>query len=118
MDFDCDPVVRKECIEINKSLFALRKVISRLNSMQSSGKSSYIPYRESKLTSLLKEGVGGSSYSLMIATLRPGDKCAEENVSTLNYSAKTASITNVPAKNRDPRAQVIVELKVPLWLSA
>eukprot|EP00826_Nyctotherus_ovalis_P043683 TRINITY_DN4631_c0_g1_i13.p3 TRINITY_DN4631_c0_g1~~TRINITY_DN4631_c0_g1_i13.p3 ORF type:complete len:118 (-),score=46.03 TRINITY_DN4631_c0_g1_i13:265-618(-) len=109
---DYDYKLAKECIEINKSLFILRKVITMLNDMQNTGKTVYVPYRESKLTSLLKESIGGNSYSLMISALSPGDKCIEENISTLNYSTKAAYIANQPVKNQDPKARLIIELKV------
>ena len=102
----------KECIEINKSLFALRKVITTLNDVQANGKAAYVPYRESKLTSLLREGIGGSSYTLMISTLSPSDKFVEENISTLNYSTKAAFISNTPARNQDQKVLIIEQLRV------
>ena len=107
-----DPKLAKECIEINKSLFTLRKVISTLNEMQSTGRTAYVPYRESKLTSLLKEGIGGNCYSIMISALNPSDKSIEENISTLNYSTKAAYISNQPIRNQDPKTRLIFELKV------
>jgi kinesin family protein 4/21/27 len=111
---DYDSKIAKECIEINKSLFILRKVITTLNDIQTTGKTAYVPYRESKLTSLLKESIGGNSYSLMISALSPSDKYIEENISTLNYSTKAAYIANQPVKNQDPKARLILELKVLL----
>ena len=81
---DYDTKLTKECIEINKSLFTLRKVISTLSEIKSTGKAIYVPYRDSKLTSLLRESIGGNSYSLMISALNPNDKSVEENISTLN----------------------------------
>lgn len=109
---DYDSKIAKECIEINKSLFILRKVITTLNDMQTTGRTAYVPYRESKLTSLLKESIGGNSYSLMISALNPSDKYLEENISTLNYSTKAAYIANQPIKNQDPKTRFILELKV------
>lgn len=102
----------KECIEINKSLFILRKVISTLKKIQTTGKTAYIPYRESKLTSLLKESIGGNSYALMISGLSPSDNFIEENISTLNYSTKAGCISNTPIKNQDPNIRLISQLKV------
>lgn len=58
--------LKKESIDINKSLFTLRQVVSILNKPDL-GKGGYIPYRESKLTSLLRHSLGGNSYCLMIA---------------------------------------------------
>lgn len=60
----------RESIEINKSLFTLKKVINSLEAEEP-----YIPYRESKLTSLLKHSVGGNSYCLIIACINPADEC-------------------------------------------
>ena len=102
----------KECIEINKSLFTLRQVITTLTEAQISGRNVYIPYRDSKLTSLLQQSIGGNSYSLMISCLSPNDKFLEENISTLNYSTKAAYIANKPVKNQDPNLQIIHKLKV------
>jgi len=107
-----DARLTKECIEINKSLFTLRKVITTLTEMQATGKTAYVPYRESKLTSLLRESIGGNSFSLMISALSPSDTFLEENISTLNYSTKAAYIANKPIKNQDPKIRLISELKV------
>ena len=107
-----DNKLTKECIEINKSLFTLRKVITTLNEMQTTGKMLYVPYRESKLTSLLKESIGGNSYSLMISALSPSDNFIEENITTLNYASKAAYISNMPIKNQDPKVKLIFELRV------
>jgi Kinesin motor domain len=86
----------KEAIDINKSLFTLRQVITSLAEGSKNKKSvaAHIPYRDSKLTSLLKQSLGGNSYSLMIACLSPSDTYAEENVSTLNYATKASHIQN------------------------
>jgi kinesin family protein 4/21/27 len=104
----------KECIEINKSLFTLRKVITTLTEAQTTGRTIYVPYRDSKLTCLLRESIGGNSYSLMISCLSPSDKFVEENISTLNYSTKAAYISNKPIKNQDPKIRLISDLKVSL----
>ena len=65
----------KESIDINKSLFTLRQVISILaEAGKGKGKDrGYVPYRDSKLTSILKQSIGGNSYSLMIACINPND---------------------------------------------
>ena len=60
----------KESIEINKSLFTLRQVITSLASDKEAG---FVPYRDSKLTSLLKHSIGGNSFCLMVACLAPLD---------------------------------------------
>jgi hypothetical protein len=60
----------KESIDINKSLFTLRKVINSLESREA-----FVPYRESKLTSLLKQSFGGNNYCLFVACINPADRC-------------------------------------------
>ena len=71
----------------------------------------YIPYRESKLTTLLKQSLGGNSYTLMIACLAPIDLYTEENISTLNYAARAAKISNAPSINMDPKIKQIMDQK-------
>ena len=103
----------KEAIDINKSLFTLRQVITSLaeGSRKKSPLASHIPYRDSKLTSLLKSSLGGNSYSLMIACLSPSDAFVEENLSTLNYAMKASYIKNEPTQNVDPKTKLIIELR-------
>ena len=86
----------------------MRKVITALTEksvLQNKGidvKDSYIPYRDSKLTCLLRQSLGGNSTSCMIACLHPSDQYFEENNMTLTYAAKAALIRNRPVKNDDP----------------
>ncbi len=100
----------KESIEINKSLFTLRQVISSLSS-QRDGEATFIPYRDSKLTSLLKQSIGGNSFCLMIACIAPSDQYFDENVSTLTYATKTAHIANEPVQNLDPKTRVVKDMQ-------
>ncbi len=72
---------------------------------------SHIPYRDSKLTCLLKQSLGGNSYALMIACLAPSNQFIDENISTLNYATKASFIQNIPAKNEDPKMKLVNELK-------
>ena len=103
----------KEAIDINKSLFTLRQVITSLAEGAKKRKTlnSHIPYRDSKLTSLLKQSLGGNSYSLMVACLAPSDRYVEENLSTLNYAMKASFIANEPTQNVDPKVKLINELR-------
>ena len=103
----------KEAIDINKSLFTLRQVITSLAEGAKKRKSlnAHIPYRDSKLTSLLKQSLGGNSYSLMVACLAPSDAYVEENLSTLNYAMKASFIANEPTQNVDPKVKLINELR-------
>lgn len=106
----------KESIDINKSLFVLRKVINRLSELSSKGREGnetyHVPYRDSKLTSLLKQSLGGNSYCMMIACISPSDRYFDESISTLNYASRAANISNIPVKNIDPKIRIINELKV------
>lgn len=70
-----------------------------------------MPYRDSKLTSILKQSIGGNSYCLMIACICPNDAFLEENLSTLTYATKASYITNQPMVNDDPRNKLITELR-------
>ena len=99
-------VVFREGIEINKSLFTLRQVIASLYETSTTGKASVIPpYRDSKLTSLLKQSIGGNSYCVMIACLNPTMAHFEESVQTLTYASMASYISNAPVKNVDPKIQ-------------
>jgi hypothetical protein len=102
----------KESIDINKSLFTLRQVISVLSEGRKNSKEiPHIPYRDSKLTSILKQSIGGNSYCLMIACVSPNDSFLDENLSTLAYATKASFIHNKPTINDDPRNKVIGDLK-------
>ncbi|GMH35183.1 hypothetical protein BSKO_03051 [Bryopsis sp. KO-2023] len=102
--------LKKESIFINKSLFTLRKVISAL--AESGVKPhTHVPYRDSKLTCLLKGSLGGSSIAMMIACLAKGDAYYEENLSTLEYASRARQIKNKVYMNEDPKTRVIRELR-------
>ncbi|OQR98315.1 Kinesin motor domain containing protein, partial [Achlya hypogyna] len=106
-------VTLQESIGINKSLFVLRQVIQTLSD-QAAGTSeakAHVPYRDSKLTALLKHSLGGNSITLMIACLSPSDVYFDENLSTLQYAAKAQSIANKPVKNEDPKTALIQQLR-------
>ncbi|XP_035849724.1 kinesin-like protein KIF1C isoform X2 [Sander lucioperca] len=103
----------KEGANINKSLTTLGKVISALAEMQSNKKrkSDFIPYRDSVLTWLLKENLGGNSRTAMIAALSPADINYEETLSTLRYADRAKQIRCNAVINEDPNARLIRELK-------
>ncbi|XP_041568115.2 kinesin-like protein KIF1C [Taeniopygia guttata] len=103
----------KEGANINKSLTTLGKVISALAEAQSSKKkkADFIPYRDSVLTWLLKENLGGNSRTAMIAALSPADSSYEETLSTLRYADRTKQIRCHAVINEDPNARLIRELR-------
>ena len=81
-------VTMTETGAINKSLFTLGKVISALGKKTKGGKlkdDKFVPYRDSKLTKLLMDSLGGSCMTLMIACCSPAESFLEETLSTLNY---------------------------------
>ena len=86
-------------------------MITALTEQNSNKQNQFVPYRESKLTSLLKQSLGGNSYTVMIACLSPSDRYLEENISTLNYATKTSNIANAPIINIDPKILIINEQK-------
>jgi kinesin family protein 4/21/27 len=102
-------VIFKEGVEINKSLFTLRQVIAALYESSTSSKISndkvIPPYRDSKLTSLLKQSIGGNSYCVMIACINPTFNHFEESLQTLTYASMASYISNIPIKNIDPKIQ-------------
>ena len=97
----------KEGSNINKSLTTLGLVISAL----ASGKSKFVPYRDSVLTWLLKDSLGGNSKTAMIATISPAADNYEETLSTLRYADRAKKIVNKAVVNEDPNTKVIRELK-------
>lgn len=93
----------KETGSINRSLFALGKVISMLGGGPKALKGQYIPYRDSKLTMLLMDSLGGTSKALMIACVSPSAEYAEETLSTLNYACRAMNIKNKPVLQLDAK---------------
>ncbi|NXI40185.1 KIF14 protein, partial [Galbula dea] len=104
----------KEGASINKSLLTLGKVISALSKQSRNGKKTFIPYRESVLTWLLKESLGGNSQTAMIATVSPAASSTEETLSTLRYAKQACSIINTAKVNEDVNAKLIRELKAEI----
>ena len=89
----------KEGTSINLGLLALGNVISALG--DDSGPKTHIPYRDSKLTRLLQDSLGGNSHTLMIACVSPADTNLEETISTLRYADRARKIKNKPIINQD-----------------
>uniref|UniRef100_A0A1J3HRT6 Chromosome-associated kinesin KIF4 n=1 Tax=Noccaea caerulescens TaxID=107243 RepID=A0A1J3HRT6_NOCCA len=92
----------KEGIHINKGLLALGNVISALGDERKRKEGGHVPYRDSKLTRLLQDSLGGNSKTVMIACVSPADTNAEETLNTLKYANRTRNIQNKAVINRDP----------------
>uniref|UniRef100_A0A8C2A695 Kinesin family member 14 n=1 Tax=Cyprinus carpio TaxID=7962 RepID=A0A8C2A695_CYPCA len=101
----------REGASINKSLLTLGKVISALSEQAQTRKKVFTPYRESVLTWLLKESLGGNSKTSMIATLSPAASNMDESLSTLRYAQQARMIINIAKVNEDTNAKLIRELK-------
>jgi len=113
----------KEGIDINKGLLVLGNVISALgdpkkqnspsnsNISPSNKKGVYIPYRDSKLTRLLKGSLGGNHKTLMIACISPAGSNRDETINTLRYANRAKNIQNHAKVNVDPASRVVNELR-------
>ena len=89
----------KEATQINLSLSALGNVISALVE----GKTNHVPYRDSKLTRLLQDSLGGNTKTVMIAAISPADYNYDETLTTLRYASRAKNIKNKPRINMDPK---------------
>uniref|UniRef100_A0A8D0B0H0 plus-end-directed kinesin ATPase n=1 Tax=Sander lucioperca TaxID=283035 RepID=A0A8D0B0H0_SANLU len=103
----------KEGANINKSLTTLGKVISALAEVNKKKKKveSFIPYRDSVLTWLLRENLGGNSRTAMVAALSPADINYDETLSTLRYADRAKQIRCNAVINEDPNNRLVRELK-------
>ncbi|KAL5267811.1 hypothetical protein ACHWQZ_G004753 [Mnemiopsis leidyi] len=95
----------REATKINLSLSALGNVISALVD----GKSKHIPYRDSKLTRLLQDSLGGNTKTMMVACISPADNNYDETLSTLRYANRAKNIKNKPKINEDPKDALLRE---------
>ncbi|KAL4844015.1 hypothetical protein H8958_004277 [Nasalis larvatus] len=98
----------KEGININRGLLCLGNVISALGDDKKGG---FVPYRDSKLTRLLQDSLGGNSHTLMIACVSPADSNLEETLNTLRYADRARKIKNKPIVNIDPQTAELNHLK-------
>uniref|UniRef100_A0A4W5RXE3 Kinesin-like protein n=1 Tax=Hucho hucho TaxID=62062 RepID=A0A4W5RXE3_9TELE len=101
----------KEGANINKSLTTLGKVISALAEVKKKKVESHIPYRDSVLTWLLRENLGGNSRTAMVAALSPADINYDETLSTLRYADRAKQIRCNAVINEDPNNRLVRELK-------
>lgn len=102
----------KEGANINKSLSALGNVINALSSASTGNKKVFVPYRNSKLTRVLQESLGGNSLCTMVAAMSPASTNAEETLSTLNYARRAKTIKVSATKNEEASAVKKLEEEV------
>ncbi|KAF0023806.1 hypothetical protein F2P81_024436 [Scophthalmus maximus] len=100
----------KEAAKINLSLSALGNVISAL----ADGRSSHVPYRDSKLTRLLQDSLGGNAKTVMVATLGPSSQHYDETLTTLRYANRAKNIQNQPRVNEDPKDALLREFQMEI----
>ena len=102
----------KEGIKINEGLLALGNVINALADEErlASGEKVHVPYRQSKLTRLLQDALGGNSQTLFLACVSPSDTNASETLSTLQYANRARNIKNAPTRNVDETAYELQRL--------
>uniref|UniRef100_A0A674ANX3 Kinesin family member 21A n=1 Tax=Salmo trutta TaxID=8032 RepID=A0A674ANX3_SALTR len=102
----------KEGISINCGLLALGNVISALGDR--SKRSSHVPYRDSKLTRLLQDSLGGNSQTMMIACISPSDRDFMETLNALKYANRARNIKNKVMVNQDKASQQISALRTEI----
>lgn len=95
----------EEAIKINLSLTTLCQVIAALTD----AKASYVPYRDSQLTRLLQDSLGGNSKTVMIANIGPADYNMDETINTLRWASRAKHIQNKPKINEDPKDAMLRE---------
>lgn len=100
----------KEAAKINLSLSSLCHVISSLTDP----KATHIPYRDSKLTRLLQDSLGGNTKTVMIANVGPADYNFDETMNTLRYASRAKNIQNKPRINEDPKDALLREYQEEL----
>ncbi|CAH1778943.1 unnamed protein product [Owenia fusiformis] len=101
----------KEGANINKSLSSLGNVISALADLSMGKKKVMVPYRDSTLTKLLQNALGGNSKTIMIAALSPADINYDETLGTLRYADRAKKIKNKAVINENPMDKLVRELK-------
>ncbi|KAH7638358.1 kinesin-like protein kif3c-like protein [Dermatophagoides farinae] len=101
---------QKEAIKINLSLSALGNVISALVD----GRSTHIPYRDSKLTRILQDSLGGNARTVMVANIGPAGYNYEETLITLRYANRAKNIKNKPRVNENPKDTLLKEFQAEI----
>ncbi|GLC51703.1 hypothetical protein PLESTB_000530800 [Pleodorina starrii] len=101
----------RETGAINKSLFTLGQVLGALSARSSGSTSAFVPFRDSKLTQLLWDGLRGSGRCLMLACLGPMRAAAEESLNTLHFATMATRIKAEPVVLLDPQDQLVLDLR-------
>ncbi|XP_053128627.1 kinesin-like protein KIF7 isoform X2 [Hemicordylus capensis] len=102
----------KESIQINSGLLALGNVISALGDPRRKG--SHIPYRDSKITRILRDSLGGNAQTVMIACVSPSSSDFDESLTTLNYASRAQNIKNRAVVNCCKEVERVEELQLQI----
>ena len=102
----------REGININKGLLCLGNVIAALTETNTRG---HIPYRDSKLTRILQDSLGGNARTYMIACVSPAESNYEETLNTLKYASRARNIKNKPKINTDPNTALVNQMKQQIF---
>ncbi|XP_062588014.1 uncharacterized protein LOC134249696 isoform X1 [Saccostrea cucullata] len=108
-DSESSDQMLKESNNINRSLLVLGNCISSLGDPKR--RQGHIPYRDSKLTKLLADSLGGNGVTLMIACVTPSSHHVHETINTLRYASRAKKIKTKPIVKMDPREKLILSLK-------
>nr|XP_022337125.1 kinesin-like protein KIF12 isoform X12 [Crassostrea virginica] len=108
-DSESSDQMLKESNNINRSLLVLGNCISSLGDPKK--RQGHIPYRDSKLTKLLADSLGGNGVTLMIACVTPSSHHVHETINTLRYASRAKKIKTKPIVKMDPREKLILSLK-------
>nr|XP_019923520.2 kinesin-like protein KIF12 isoform X9 [Crassostrea gigas]XP_019923521.2 kinesin-like protein KIF12 isoform X9 [Crassostrea gigas] len=108
-DSESSDMTLKESNNINRSLLVLGNCISSLGDPKK--RQGHIPYRDSKLTKLLADSLGGNGVTLMIACVTPSSHHVHETINTLRYASRAKKIKTKPIVKMDPREKLILSLK-------
>lgn len=113
-------IAMREGININVGLLALGNVINALADVSRSTQTPtntkiHIPYRDSKLTRLLQDALGGNSQTLFIACASPADFNSDETLNTLRYANRAKNIKNKAVVNRDPISDLVSKMRATVW---
>uniref|UniRef100_A0A3P8W4I1 Kinesin motor domain-containing protein n=1 Tax=Cynoglossus semilaevis TaxID=244447 RepID=A0A3P8W4I1_CYNSE len=104
----------KESVRINTGLLALSKVISALSEPARTHHSTHIPYRDAKITRLLRDSLGGTAHTLMVVCVSPSHQSADETLGALQFASKARYIRNCPREALNYKEQLLEQKDVAL----
>lgn len=101
--------ILKEAKYINSSLFFLEMVIVALYEKEKKGKNVHVPYRNSMMTSVLRDSLGGNCKTIMIATISPESQHTDESISTCNFAQRVKCVKNKASVNEEIEPELVIQ---------